>query len=473
MTTAMRGIIGLGTYLPRLRLSRSAMADALGWLMPGISPKGHRTLAYWDENSTTMAVEAARSALRSSAMPITSLVLATTSPVFAEPLNSPTVHRALALPRSTPARDICGTGRACLSALVQMLEGSGTGLIVGADRHVGPAGSVQETRYSDGAAAAVVGDGNPVFEFLAGADFTSAFIDRYRMPARPSGTGWEERWVREEGILKQVPVAIADALSKAEVAPADIKHLVFPSILNGIGPALARASRLTGAAVADDLVERCGNIGSGHALLMLSLAAERMEPGELVVIAGFGQGASALVLRRTSRELDEISRVSTQLESGIVDGNYLRLALYGGTLEWDRGLRGRTSAGEALSTLSRYEDAILGFQGGRDRNGDITFPPKNGEGMEPWPLADRNGRMASFTADLLAFSPSPPSCYGLVDFQGGGRLMMDVTDPDAGSVEVGDAVRFVFRVHDSDPATGYVRYFWKAVASKHDGAPNG
>jgi uncharacterized OB-fold protein len=53
-----------------------------------------------------------------------------------------------------------------------------------------------------------------------------------------------------------------------------------------------------------------------------------------------------------------------------------------------------------------------------------------------------------------------------VDFNGGGRLMMEFTDPDAANLYSGDPVRFVFRIKDLDERTGYRRYFWKAVAAR-------
>lgn len=99
----MRGIASIGTYLPQLRLSRAAIADALGWLVPGIPAKGHRTLAYWDENSTTMGVEAARIALKSASETLARLAFFTSSPVYAELRNAATVHRAERLPASVPA----------------------------------------------------------------------------------------------------------------------------------------------------------------------------------------------------------------------------------------------------------------------------------------------------------------------------------------------------------------------------------
>lgn len=443
------------------------MASALGWLVPGMPTKGHRALAYWDENSTTMGVEAARIALGSASDTLSRLAFVTSSAVYAEPQNAATIHRALRLPASVPAQDVSGAGRGCLTALAQQLEGRGAGIVVAADKHVGPAGSAFEMRFADGAAAAIVGEGALLFEYLAVADLTSAFIDRYRPAGRYASVNWEERWIREEGVLKQVPDVIGSALLKAGIEPDAVRHLVMPSTISGMGQAVARASGLSNAAVADTLIDRCGDIGSGHALLMLAHAAEAMTSGDIVVLAQFGQGAAALVLKRTARAMDRMSTVSDQLDKGVVEENYLKLPLLGGTLEWERGLRGRSTAGEALSTFHRYEDAFLGFLGERSiQDGEVHFPPTGAGATEPWPLADRTGRLATITADQLAFSPHPPSCYGLVDFEGGGRLMMDVTDPDASALGVGDPVRFVFRVHDADPATGYVRYFWKAIGAE-------
>jgi 3-hydroxy-3-methylglutaryl CoA synthase len=57
----MRGILSWGTYLPYRRLDRSTIAAVAG---TG-GGKGTRTAASYDEDATTMGVEAARVALRS------------------------------------------------------------------------------------------------------------------------------------------------------------------------------------------------------------------------------------------------------------------------------------------------------------------------------------------------------------------------------------------------------------------------
>jgi uncharacterized OB-fold protein len=41
--------------------------------------------------------------------------------------------------------------------------------------------------------------------------------------------------------------------------------------------------------------------------------------------------------------------------------------------------------------------------------------------------------------------------------------MTDFTDVDVGELEVGTAVRMMFRIKSVDSLRGFVRYFWKAV----------
>jgi uncharacterized OB-fold protein len=51
----------------------------------------------------------------------------------------------------------------------------------------------------------------------------------------------------------------------------------------------------------------------------------------------------------------------------------------------------------------------------------------------------------------------------MVAFDGGGRMLMDFTEIEAGKMDVGLPVRMVFRIKDQDPLRGFQRYFWKAT----------
>ena len=48
--------------------------------------------------------------------------------------------------------------------------------------------------------------------------------------------------------------------------------------------------------------------------------------------------------------------------------------------------------------------------------------------MERRRLADAPGTVATFTVDRLAYSPSPPMIDAVIDFDGGGRYTLEVTD---------------------------------------------
>lgn len=457
----MANIIRIGSCLPRLRLERRAMAQAMGWLVPGAGAgRGTRTLAFWDEDSVTLAVAAAQEALGGDSAG--SLTFATTTPPFAEPQNAALIRAALRLPALCLTQDATGTPRATLLALQGALEGTAPALIAAADRPVAQAGSTAESRMGDGGAAVLTGPDEGLFAYLGGASFSAPFLHRTRASGAETALDWEERWQREAGYQAQVPPAIAAALDRAGVAAGAVDHLILPCPIPGTAAAIARLSGLTKATLAGDLAERTGDTGAAHPLLMLAAAMPRIAPGQIVVLAQFGQGATALVLKAGAGVTDHPGLPA--LDHGIPENNYLKLLAFQERLDWDRGLRGRFIVQEAQSTAYRNAEALLGFVARREaETGLIRFPPRHDVPGEDWPLADLGGTVATATADRLAYSRHPPNCYGLVDLQGGGRLMMDFTDPGAADLAPGDPVRFVFRVKDIDETSGYRRYFWKAV----------
>ncbi|HLJ63633.1 MAG TPA: OB-fold domain-containing protein, partial [Stellaceae bacterium] len=79
------------------------------------------------------------------------------------------------------------------------------------------------------------------------------------------------------------------------------------------------------------------------------------------------------------------------------------------------------------------------------------------------PFSEFQGRIMSWSADHLTYSPDPPAHYGMVTFPEGGRMMIDFTDVDIGKVEVGMKMRLVFRIKEVDPQRGFTKYFWKAA----------
>jgi uncharacterized OB-fold protein len=73
------------------------------------------------------------------------------------------------------------------------------------------------------------------------------------------------------------------------------------------------------------------------------------------------------------------------------------------------------------------------------------------------------GTVLSWSAEYLSFHLAPPHQYGQVDFDGGGRILMDFTDVAPGDISAGTRVEMVFRIKDVDELRGFKRYFWKAT----------
>jgi NAD(P)-dependent dehydrogenase (short-subunit alcohol dehydrogenase family)/putative sterol carrier protein len=96
---------------------------------------------------------------------------------------------------------------------------------------------------------------------------------------------------------------------------------------------------------------------------------------------------------------------------------------------------------------------------------DICVKPGCGAfySQADYEFADVPARVKTFTADMLSISVDPPAIYGMVQFEGGGRLVADFTDCELDDLKVGLPVQMAFKRKGVDKERGFVNYFWKAV----------
>ncbi|HEY8358016.1 MAG TPA: 3-oxoacyl-[acyl-carrier-protein] synthase III C-terminal domain-containing protein, partial [Ramlibacter sp.] len=446
--------------------------------------KGTRAMAGYDEDSITMAVAAARDCLGAGEdrSHVRSLFLASDTLPFAERLNAGIAAGALTLAEDIEAIDMGGTQRAALSAVTQAVarvqSGGGDVLVLAADNRQTRAGSAQELEYGDAAAAVLVGSDKVLAEYLGGAAVTVDFVDHFRGAGEDVDYHWEERWVRDEGIAKLGPRAIGAALDKAGIQAAEVDHFIFPSTFAKMDAQLAKACGIRVEAVVPNLAETVGDSGLPHGLLLLAHVLERARPGQTIVLAQFGSGAQALVFRVTDAigGFQPARGVGQWLARGVEERNYTKFLAFKGQLALERGMRGEQDKKTALSTAWRHRAALLGLVAGRcEVTGSVHFPPSRlshdqGKPLQdtqrPYKLADRAARVLSWSAEYLSYHPAPPHHYGQIDFEGGGRMLMDFTDLDVGEVDSGTAMEMVFRVKDVDERRGFTRYFWKATPAR-------
>jgi len=472
------GILAFSVYLPRLRLSRRAIAEANSWFNPALKSqaKGERAVCNWDEDVVTMAVEAARDALlerdRSS---IAAVRFASTTFPFLDRLHAGIVSEALTLEQDISAQDVAASQRAATSTLASTLAGKEETLIVAAEQRRARSASPMEMTAGDGAAAILVGAGKPVARLLASASRTADFVDHYRSLDMPYDYQWEERWVRDAGYNEIVPPVINQCLEKAGRKAGDVKHFCMPVAIPRVANSTAKIAGIPETAVRDNFHAVCGETGVAHPLLMLVATLEEAKPGELILLIGFGQGADALLLEVTDVIQHHPKRLGMRghLKRRKEVTNYVKFLAFNDAIELERGMRAEADKLTPLSALWRNRETVTSFIGGCCKKcGTLQFPRTNicvnpncnaVHTQEPYPFADQIGRINSFTADRLTYSPDPPACYGMIQFEVGGRVMIDFTDVDADILAVGQPMRMMFRIKDIDSQRGFRRYFWKAA----------
>ena len=472
------GILAFGAYVPRLRLQRKAIADAHGWFNAALKGqgKGERAIANWDEDAVTMAVEAARDCLTGQdASRIEAVQMASTTFPFLDRLNSGVVAEALNLGQDIGASDAGQTQRAATSALMSALRGGPATLLVAAEKRPVKAASPMEMTAGDGAAALLVGEGRPVATLLAAVTRTRDFVDHYRTPESEFDYQWEERWIRDAGYMPLVPPAVKACLAKAGLAPAQVTRFCMPAVLAKVANSVAKAAGIADAAVADNLHAVCGETGAAHPLVMLVAALEEAKPGDRIMVVGFGQGADVLLFEVTDALADLPARLGVKghLARRREETNYSKFLAFNDTIELERGMRAEADKQTALSALWRNRATVTSFVGGKcTQCGTLQFPKTRVcvnpnctaiDTQAPEPFAGKTGKINSYTADRLTYSPDPPACYGMIQFEEGGRWMMDFTDVDEKDLAVGHPMRMMFRVKDIDSQRGFRRYFWKAA----------
>ncbi len=470
----MRGVTAAAGYVPYRRLARTEIASFLG----SGGGRGARSVASHDEDTTTMGVEASRLALRAGpAQPPGALWFATANPAYLDKTNATAVHRALRLAPDVPAFDFGGALRSGMGAFVAALAGSGSVLVVASDRRDGLPTGGDESAGGDAAAAVVVGDaggGAPLLaEHLGGASATDEFTDRWRAPGEPRAKLWEERF-GETRYLELGTDAWQRALKDAGVQAGEVSAVAVTGMHGRATRSLA--GRLGEAALADDLSGTVGQSGAAHPLLLLTsmLEAEAVGQadgsvgaGRVLALVHLADGADVVVVRTTGAlaEWRPSRTVAEQVATG-ADVSYGTFLAWRGmlTLEPPR----RPGPERVSSTAAwRSEDWKFGFVGSRDRtSGALHLPPARVsmqgdavDDMEPVPMADAVGTVVAFTVDRMAYSPSPPVVFAVVDFEGGGRFPLELTDVDADRLAVGDRLEMTFRRLFS--ADGIHDYFWK------------
>jgi hydroxymethylglutaryl-CoA synthase len=469
----MAGIIAYGAYIPFYRLSRAEIARAWGL---AASP-GERAVANYDEDSLTMAVAAARDCLRGiDRKNIGGLYFASTTAPYKEKQSAAIIAAVLDLPPETITMDFSGSLRSGSNALKAAMDAVNSNaassiLVCAADARLGyPAGS-QEMSFGDGAAAVLVGSKQPIAEITQFYTRYYEIQDFWRSDRDTFVRSAEDRFAMDEGYADVMTESLSDLLKKSSHSAKEFSRIALNSPnqrqLRAVTQKLGFDEKKQ---VQDILHQSVGDTGSAMSLMSLVAALEQAGKGEKILLASYGNGCDAFILETTGQIAGAKDRrgVAKHLAAKSMIANYNKY------LRWRELVQVQPAARPPLelrqpSPVAQWREVSweLRLTGVKCKQcGTPQYPPQRvcinchaKDQNEPYSFSDKPAKVFSFSHDYVMATVDPPVTVTFVDFEGGGRLMCDMTDRDPAAIKVGTPLEMTFR--KLYYVGGIYNYWWK------------
>jgi hydroxymethylglutaryl-CoA synthase len=469
----MAGIIAYGAYIPFYRLSRAEIARAWGL---AASP-GERAVANYDEDSLTMAVAAARDCLKGIDRKIIGgLYFASTTAPYKEKQSAAIIAAVLDIPPEAITMDFSGSLRCGSNALKAAADAVSSGtadniLVCAADMRLGYPNGPQELSFGDGAAAILVGKKQPVAEIK---DFYSRYYeiqDFWRSDKDTFVRSAEDRFAMDEGYAGVMTESISAFLKKSSLSAKDFSRIALNSpnqrhlqtVTQKLGFDLKKQ-------VQDVLHPSVGDTGSAMSLMSLVAALEQTGKGEKILLAGYGNGCDAFILETTALidKAKDRRGIARHLAAKNMISNYSRY------LRWRELVQVQPPARPPIeirqpSPAAQWREVPfeLRLTGTKCKQcGTPQYPPQRvcvnchaKDQNESYSFSDKPAKVFSFSHDYVMATVDPPVTVTFVDFEGGGRLMCDMTDRDPAAIKVGTPLEMTFR--RLYYVGGVYNYWWK------------
>jgi hydroxymethylglutaryl-CoA synthase len=309
------GIVGYGAYVPRFRIP----GEEISRVWTGHARRGpvvEKSVPGPDEDTVTMAIEAARNALlrSGSANPadIRAVWVGSESHPYAVKPTGAIVAQAIGATPTTLGADLefaCKAGSEAMQAGIALV-GSGMAryaLAAGIDTAQGRPGDALEYTAAAGGAAYLLGPGAEAVALLEGTfSFVTDTPDFWRRPYQhfPSHGS---RFTGTPAYFKHVTGAAEGLMEGMGYSASDFDHVVFHQP-NAKFP--TQAARQLGFRLEQYelglLSPSIGNTYAGSSLIGLSAVLDAARPGQRVLMVSYGSGAGsdALVWQTTEALVD-------------------------------------------------------------------------------------------------------------------------------------------------------------------------
>ncbi len=463
----MAGITGFGAYIPKYRMGRDVVAKA--WGPRFIS--GERAVANHDEDSLTMATEAALNCLAGGdPKEVDGLIFASTTSPYLEKQASTLVATAVDLPLEIYTADQLSSVRAGTAALKTAMDavkgGSAKNLLVtAADTRRGEPGSDSEQLIGDGAAALMIG-GSGVAASIEGIySLSEEFMDTWRKQDDDYVQKGDAAFVQAYGYARMVPACIKGILKKYELKTSDISRFVIAAPDSRVYGRVTKSLNLpAGSFPEDPLLTTVGDTGTAAPLMLLVDALEKAKSGERILLCSYGAGNADAFLLQISPEIERLKDrrgVSSYQSSKKPLANYEKFLKFQNTLPTEP-----LEPYSSWALLWKEKKQNLQLYGTRCKKcGTFAFPRRrvclkcNAKDEYEDARLPRKGKIYTFAKDHLFPNPDPPTVMAVADMEGGGRFYGQVTDCDPAQIKIGLPVELTFRrFHQGG---GFYNYFWK------------
>ena len=467
----MVGITSFGAYVPLFRLDKKV-----------IGGRGQKAVCNFDEDSLTMAVEAVNDCLKGKdRQGVDALYLGTTSSVYKEHLGATTMAMACDLRQEVYTAEFGNCLRAGTAAFRAAVDAVKAGsarqaLVAASDCRQGPPGSATEKNLGDGAAALLIGDTGVAATLEGHYGVYNEIIDTWRSNEDTFVRNWENRFSLEQGYLPAMGKAVQGLMEKHGYKPEDFSRAVLYS-------PDGRRSRLLGkelgfdpvTQIQDPLIDILGDTGSASALMLLVAALEEADPGDLLLLASYGNGADAFALKATEDIREARNRglgMKGHLASKRIMTDYLKYLRWRGILPTEK-IAGPHAAYSAVAAKREY-DRTISLHGSKCLScGYVQYPPqrictkcRDKDHMASCSFLGIRGKIFTYNLDYITPRAEVPTTTTEVDFEGGGRIQCYMTEVDVDRIGVEMPVEMTFRRYtpwqEIPQRAGVYNYFWEA-----------
>jgi hydroxymethylglutaryl-CoA synthase len=469
----MAGITSIGAYIPRYRLSLEEIAKF--WHAKNAG--GEKAVAGFDEDAATMAVAASLDCMTRNPEEADGLYLATTTAPYKEKQAAALIASAVDLKRESHTADFTNSLRsgsiAMRSAMDAIKSGSAKNVLVTAsDCRLGATQGKFEQLLGDGAAAVTIGSERTIADLEGAFSFFNDFTDLWRKEGDVFIQSTEGRFAYAEGVLPAIQEAVSCVMKRCSATPKNFSKIVYYASDAREHADLAKRLGFERSQIQDPLFSQIGNTGTAASLLMLVAALEEAQPGDRILYVTYGDGCDAMVFRVTKNIAAMRARLSLK------DKLAKKISIdYGKYLAWRDLLPVEFSTlpqrpNPSVTTRWRERRGISALYGVRCKKcGTPQLHPlgqavrvcvacQAKDNFDPYRFSDKKGKLFSYSIDHLQPSKNPPGINGIVDFDGGGRLICELTDCEQGELQIGMAVEMTFR--KMYQGQGIINYFWKA-----------